>query len=251
MAQQSRLIWNLRETYRTCYWTARGLRDRAQRAYDRFISCAWKLPEITVQDLCGMVPDISLENIIREWCCLPPYHGVFAHNDIGPLLQIVAHRQPRVILELGTAHGNTVANVCRACDARVYTVNALPEQISGQYTTFTLERDDIGSVYRNYGLSDRVFQIYADTKMLKLREHLAPSTLDLVIIDACHDQDYVISDFLKVIPFVRCGGLVMLHDTDPSMKDHLYGSYMACIRLRQAGFDIRHLSGTWWGIWRK
>jgi hypothetical protein len=35
------------------------------------------------------------------------------------------------------------------------------------------------------------------------------------------------------------------------MRAHLGGSYIACMKLRRQGFDIRHLTGTWWAVWIK
>jgi len=43
----------------------------------------------------------------------------------------------------------------------------------------------------------------------------------------------------------------MLHDTHPSMQNHLVGSYYGCMKLRKMGFDIKHLKDTWWGVYRK
>lgn len=252
LAQQSRIVWRLREIYRTCYWTTKDLSARSAKLSEKVEAAVWGLPETTVQELLGvMLKPIAPESIILEHCCLPPYKKPHEHNDIIPLLQIAAHIKPEVILEVGTAHGNTVANLCRVCDAKIFTVNALPEEMSGHFTTFSLAKEDIGCIYRDHGYLERVVQIYANTMDLDLGQHLSTPTIDLAIIDACHDQDYVLNDFLKVVPFVRKGGLVMLHDTHPSMVGHLAGSNKACMRLRRAGFDIKHINGTWWGIWSK
>ena len=71
----------------------------------------------------------------------------------------------------------------------------------------------------------------------------------LAVIDACHDTMYVVNDFEKVRPFMRPDGMIFLHDTHPSLAKHLHGSYLACMKLRQQGYDIRHLTNTWWGLW--
>ncbi len=155
------------------------------------------------------------------------------------------------MLELGTAHGNTTANICRQCPgATVYTVNALPEQISGDIITFALTKDEIGRAFRRHGFGDRVTQIYANTLHLDLSPYLQPRTVDFAIVDACHDTPFVVNDFHKVEPYMKPGGLVLLHDTHPSMEEHLVGSYRACMLLRKQGYDIRHLEGTWWGVWQ-
>jgi hypothetical protein len=165
--------------------------------------------------------------------------------------------RPTIILELGTAYGTTVANLCQCCDAWIYTVNALPEQISGSLVTFdALSKEDIGRVYRSHGFSDRVVQIYANTASMDLGACLGQGSVQLAVVDACHDTEFVIRDFLAVVPRVQEGGVVLLHDTSPLRTttpgyDHLQSSYLACVRLRMAGYDIRHLPNTWWGVWRK
>ena len=182
---------------------------------------------------------------------MPPFYAG-KHDDFGALMSIVATLRPGLLLELGTAYGNTVANICRECpNTRVYTVNAPAEDMSGKLTTYGLTREEIGSVYQRYGFSDRVVQIYCDTLQLDLSGYLAGAVLDLAIIDACHDPMHVVNDFLKVVAYVRPHGLVLLHDTHPSMSQHLWGSYVGCMILRRSGYDIRHIADTWWAVWRK
>ncbi|MGI0060808.1 MAG: class I SAM-dependent methyltransferase, partial [Nitrosotalea sp.] len=172
-------------------------------------------------------------------------------DDYSALIRALKRNKPKVVLELGTAHGNTVANICRELpDCKVYTVNALLEDQTGGITTFGLTKDEIGRVYREYGYGSRVVQIYENTLKMDLSRYLHRGQVDFAIIDACHDPDFVINDFLKITPFLKENALVFFHDTHPSMKKHLWGSYSACVRLRFKGYDIRHLKGTWWGVWR-
>ena len=196
--------------------------------------------------------DIEIEPPILEDICLPPYFGPTDHDDYLPLMKIVKALQPSVVVELGTAHGNLTANICQQCpQATVYTVNAPAELQTGEMVTYQLSLEDIGRVYKNYGFANRVVQIFENTLDLNLSEFLAGQVVDLAIIDACHDTDYVINDFHKVEPFVKPRGIVLLHDTHPSMENHLAGSYIACAKLRRRGFDIKHIENTWWAFWEK
>lgn len=190
------------------------------------------------------------DGLIIDDICLPPYKGPSNHNDVNPLLGIARALRPNIILELGTAYGNTVANLCRMCpQAHIVTVDVPADMQTGIATTFKLGAEEIGWVYKHHGLSDQVTQLFQNTLHLNLNDYLAPKSVELVIIDACHDTDYVLNDFLKVQPYVRESGIVLLHDTHSSMKGHLRGSYRACMMLRRQGFDIRQIAGTWWGIW--
>src|SRR5690606_9460312 len=137
-----------------------------------------------------------------------------------------------LVVELGTAHGNTVANICQINrNCRVVTVNAPIESQTGVITSFRLAREDIGRVYRHYGYQDRVTQIFENTLNLDLKPIIFNELIDLAIVDACHDKEYVINDFMKCVPFMARRGLILLHDTHPSRIQHLESSYLACAEL--------------------
>ncbi|HEY6563405.1 MAG TPA: class I SAM-dependent methyltransferase [Pirellulaceae bacterium] len=209
------------------------------------------LPEIELDAL--VRDDLPLEPPILDDICMPPYYGPSDHDDFVPLMRIVRFLQPVRVVELGTAHGNTIANICRQSPrSRVLTVNAPLEVQTGLVTTFDLSADDIGRVYRRHGFADRVTQLFQNTLQLDLAPQIPRGSVDLAIIDACHDTAYVLNDFQKVEPYLRPSGIVLFHDTYPSVTpSHLDGSYRACLRLRRQGFDIRHLRNTWWGVWVK
>lgn len=210
----------------------------------------WGLP--TVDRAALVHPTVSIAPPILDDICLPPYAGPVDHDDFTPLMQLAKSLRPALVFEFGTAYGNLTANICSQCTtATVYTVNALAEEQSGDRVTYRLERDEIGRVYRTLGFGSRVVQIYADTLYLDLNKYFSEPVVDLVVIDGCHDSDHVLSDFFKILSFVAPQGVVVFHDTHPSMRRHLWSSYVACMRLRRRGFDIRHLDGTWWAVWKR
>jgi predicted O-methyltransferase YrrM len=225
-------------------------RRSVSRARFRLFLRIYGLPGISLSAIAPEDPVVDPP--ILDNMCLPPYYGWSKHDDYTPLLKMVKTVQPRVLVELGTAHGNTVANICNQLpNCRVWTVNAPAERMTGEITTYSLDAGEIGSVYRRYGFGDRVVQTFENTLHLDLSKYFDEPCVDLAIIDACHDTEYVLNDFAKVAPFMRPGGLVLCHDTDPTPDAHTWGSYRACMRLRRQGFDIRLVDGTWWGVWRK
>jgi predicted O-methyltransferase YrrM len=206
------------------------------------------LPSISLDQIIG---DNSLiDPPIKENLCLPPFEGPISINDIGPLLAITKQINPKNILELGTAYGSTVSNLCLVCEGYIYTVNALPEQIEGKNITFRLDKSEIGYIYRKYGFENRVQQIYENTKKLNVSSGIPIGVINLAIIDACHDIDFVINDFLVIQPFLNNKSIIFLHDVHPSMQGHLKDSYLACMYLRRMGYNLKYLSNTWWGIWQ-
>lgn len=208
------------------------------------------LPSVEIAQIIGRGPE-KVSPPITQDICLPPHFGPTDHDDFSPLMQMVRARQPKIVLELGTAHGNTVANICHTSpQSQVWTVNAPVEEQTGTTVTFELSREEIGRAYRASGFEDRVVQIFENTLHLDLSQYFKGREVDLAIIDACHDTAYVLNDFEKVAPFIKPGGVVLFHDTHPRLPaDSFSGSYIACILLRRKGYDIRHLRGTWWGIW--
>lgn len=211
----------------------------------------WKnfyLPELSLQDLGALENPIELP--IQDHLFLPPYYGPSDHDDASALFNLILAYQPGVVLELGTAYGATVANICALSNAKVFTVNALPDQITGKNISRTLDREQIGLVYRKYGFNNRVSQIYANTKNLVVSDYLSPHSVDFAIVDACHDIEYVIGDFYRVLPALHESSIVVFHDVHSSLEGHLISSYLACMYLRRNGFNIGHLTNTWWGIWQ-
>ncbi len=222
---------------------------RLHKGWRKIVSPFRRLPSV---ELAAIVPRaVEIEPPIMTDICLPPYHKFDDHDDYTPLMKIVKSLQPRVVLELGTAHGNATANICRQSpQTKIYTVNAPVEEQTGNLTTYDLTVEEIGRVYRQHGFGERVVQIFANTLHLDLSQYFTEPVIDLAIIDACHDTEYVINDFHKVKPFIKPGGMVLFHDTFQSpAPSHLDGSYRACLKLRREGYDIRHLEHTWWAMW--
>jgi predicted O-methyltransferase YrrM len=231
-------------------FTPANLREKWRQVRIRQLARKHSLPEVDLGTL--IAPDIVIQPPILDQACMPPHYYKADHDDFTPLMKLARALDPKVVVELGTAHGNTTANLCLNCPgAQVFTVNAPVELMTGDRTTFGLKRDEIGAVYRQHGFGNRVTQIFANTLDLDLAPHLQGRRIDLGIVDACHDTDYVINDFFKLLPHLSTNALVLLHDTHPSMDDHLRGSYVACMKLRRQGHDVRHLRDTWWGVWRQ
>jgi hypothetical protein len=215
----------------------------------RLLASLYGLPTVTME-----LDNLSSGNLpppILDDMCMPPFVAPTDHDDFTPLMHTARSLAARIIVELCTEHGNTVANLCNLLpECTIYTVNALAASQSGAMVTYELSEQEIGRVYKQHGFGGRVVQILANTLSLDLGQYLGRETVDLAIVDACHDTDYVLNDFSKVQPYVRPGGRVLFHDTHPSMFGHLRGSYKACLLLRRRGFDVRQLEDTWWAVWQ-
>ena len=224
---------------------------------EQFYFVLHRLPSIELNSIIATEEQLT-DAVIDDHICLPPIESSWItdkgvcvqprHDDVTPLMQITKYISPKIVIEFGTGYGNLTANICRWSRAHVFTVNALPDQISGINTTYSLEKELIGLVYRKYGYQNRVTQIYENTLNLDLSYYFNDPCIDLAVIDACHDEEYVRNDFTKIAPWIRRDGMVLLHDTHPGMHGHLKGSYAACLYLRKH-FDIKHIKNTWWAFW--
>jgi predicted O-methyltransferase YrrM len=235
-------------------WRTASIRKVIQQEYHRlWRNCYLALHELPSVALAEIATPLKEPlSVILEHACMPPYYGWSTdHDDMEAMMRLVKCFDPKIVLEIGTAYGNTVANICQNSNAEVITINALPEQISGRETTYALNKDEIGSVYREYGFQRRVTQIFENTLDFNHQRYFEKPCVDFAIIDGCHDKKFVVNDFKKILPILNQRATVLFHDTHPSMDNHLAGSYRACVKLRREGFDIRHIENTWWAIWQR
>lgn len=207
----------------------------------------FQLPELTIEQVTPKY--MNYEPKIYDHICLPPYAGNKGYKDYSILISLIKEEKPIKILELGTAHGNTVTNICFESNAEIITVNALPYQIEGNIITFTLDQDEIGIVFKTYGFENRVTQIYENTRKIDILDYLHEKSVDFAFIDACHDPEFVVSDFLSILPSLSNTATVLFHDTHPSGEKHLLDSYIGCMFLRKMGYNIKHIEDSTLGFW--
>ena len=240
-------LWRIQRFLRVFY--SSYIKRLAVYYYDLF----YDMPSISQSDLINPQNIIKVDKMILEDCYLSPYRGNDSHDDFTFIHSLVNEQKPNIILELGTALGNTTANFCKLLpDVKVYTVCALPEQISGDHITDAFKKDEIGRVFRKYGYKEQVTQIYEDTMNLDLQKNnIDLESIDLAIIDACHDENYVYNDFYKVLPFVKVGGIILFHDTHTEIKRHWWTSYLACLKIIRDGYKVKHVKNTWYGYYKK
>lgn len=169
---------------------------------------------------------------------------------------IVRNTNPSVCLEIGTAEGHTAALMAvNAPQATVHTVNIPPEEIQagegGVLTTAAFERDKIGSYYRKRNLAN-IEQILANTAQWE------PDigTIDIALVDGCHDADFVYNDSRKVLKSMKPGSFLLWHDFNFDLVDKKDWINEVCLgieKLISTGFvkgPILHVRNSWLGIYQ-
>lgn len=177
-------------------------------------------------------------------------------RDAEVLGSVMRNARPAVALEIGTSQGKgTVLMALNAPEAKIYTVNIPPEEIAsgagGVFTTDTLKVDEIGSAYRDRGLSN-VVQILANTASWE------PDIgkIGVAFIDGCHDTDFVVRDTIKVLAHMQPGGFIMWHDFNPGLAKKFAWVGAVCEgveRLCCKGLirgRILHVRDSWIGVYR-
>ncbi len=161
-----------------------------------------------------------------------------------------------LMLEIGTSTGHSTALMsANAPDARIYTVNILPDEIrsgkGGELTSITLEKEQIGSYYREKQCKN-VYQIFANTATWEPDIGI----IDVAFIDGCHDTDFAYNDSIKVIKNMSPGSFILWHDFNPLLVKQFSWINNVCIgieRLYTAGQisgRIFHVKDSWIGVHR-
>jgi predicted O-methyltransferase YrrM len=175
-------------------------------------------------------------------------------RDAEVLAGACANGDPKVLLEIGTAHGRTTALMARNAPAGVvHTVNIPPGEIAagGQMTTFAPSVSEIGRVWREAGLTN-VRQILANTA--RWEPDFGP--IDVAFVDGCHDADFVYRDTRKVLARCRPGSLVLWHDFAPALAPVYPWIAEVCRGVGMLLLDglvrdkILHLRDSWVGLYR-
>ena len=174
--------------------------------------------------------------------------------DAKVLLGACCNENPARILEIGTASGQTTANMSEnAPSSEIFTINIPPEEIEqgGKYSTYAPSYDEIGKAYRDRGFTN-VKQIYANTA------NWEPDIegVDIAFIDGSHDSDFVFNDTVKVLKCMKPGGLILWHDFNPQMVEVHSWIKSVCLgvcRLYEEGVlrkNLFHLRDSWMGFYR-
>ncbi|AGX88145.1 glycosyltransferase family protein [Candidatus Symbiobacter mobilis] len=181
-----------------------------------------------------------------------------ARRDAEVLCTLAANAEGDV-LELGTSHGRGTYKLATNLQQgyQCHTVNILPEQensTSGKLITHLLTKDEIGSYYRERGITN-IVQYYGNTAQWQLPSGL--QNFSMVFIDAAHDEENVYLDSKLVWDRIKPGGFMVWHDFSPlnlhfdwivaSMK----GAERFIREFQLEKVEIVNLRHSWCGVLRK
>ncbi len=179
-------------------------------------------------------------------------------RDAEVICSACCNGEPKTILEIGTAAGETTALMAKhAPHAIVHTLNIPPEEIAdgGKAVTYAPARDEIGRAYREAGCTN-VRQILANTATWSPQREPFDGPIDVAFIDGCHDADFVYSDTRKILGRCRPGSLILWHDFAPQLAHQYDWIASVCAGVERLYRDglirgrILHLQDSWVGLYR-
>jgi len=140
--------------------------------------------------------------------------------ELAGLIEQVGSRQPRTVLEIGTARGGTLLLLCRfaAPDATIVSVDLPYGRNGGGYPVWKEAH------YRGFtGPGQTLHLLRADSHspdtVRRVSELLGGRPVDFMLIDADHSYEGVRQDYYNYRPLLAEGGLLALHDILPNDID--------------------------------
>ncbi len=135
---------------------------------------------------------------------------------------LVSHRQPRVLLEIGTFDGNTTLQMAHnsPANARVYTLDLPPDRdasaaLDPHDQPYIADQQKLHRKYASSPVAHKVTQCLGDSATFDFHSILEHGPPELVFIDGSHSYDYVRNDTKKVLEILAPAGVVLWHDYVP------------------------------------
>lgn len=141
-------------------------------------------------------------------------------SEIKNLLELLATRRPRRVLEIGTANGGTLFLFCRVADpvATIISVDLPGGWFGGGYPAWK------GILYRCFpGRGQKFHLIRADSHSRetfdRVRNLLSGERLDFVFIDGDHTYEGVRRDYEEYRKLCADDAIIAFHDIVPNATD--------------------------------
>lgn len=215
------------------------------------------------------VPSISESSLFERWLltpqpvhAIPPFeppvpvpHGPMPPEDAAFLARLIAALAPERVFEFGTNWGVSTALMAANTPphAALRTLDVCrdmfsPERLAADpELAMILPREHTGWHYRQHPLlRPKVEQIFADSLAFEMP---AEPKQDFILVDACHQFEFVRRDTANALRALAPGGVLMWHDFYPDVSCwpdvFRFVSQFAKTHPR-----VVHISGTHIALWR-
>lgn len=185
-------------------------------------------------------------------------HDAAQHEDeLHELVELVAAQRPRVVLEIGTLKGGTLAAwcMCAAPDALIISIDLEngpwcgPRTVPPGYDVVLAGLPQPGQEFHLLRADSR-----DPSTLQRVVELLAGRGVEFLFIDGNHELEPATSDYETFSPLVAAGGLVALHDILPirGHPDCRVHELWARIKRDAGGAELQFIGNdgerSWGGI---
>jgi hypothetical protein len=183
-----------------------------------------QVPQVSVQEL---FPEIDFTRSPQLLFPYPRDLSVHTH-ELMILAQVVAHYQPKRVVEFGTAEGRTALNIALHLppDGEVVTLDFPP--IPGQ--------NEVGFFYWEQPLKSKIKQIFSGVGEWDSSAYSASA--EIVFCDACDQPAGLASETAQAFRVVKPGGTIFRHDYGSADGPTQFWNELS------RELPVRHLAGT-------
>jgi len=197
------------------------------------------IKEIDLSDLIGST-SITLDANYRYEA------GTLPFNQLLVVLALLRHRQPQIVVEIGTYWGTTTKEMSlNLPGSTIHTVDLPLDYTPGSDPKSAMPKDDlhlirkrrVGDAFRDDPRCSNIIQHFADTADWDFQ---AAKGATFFLIDGSHTYEYCKNDTLKALAVAGPGSLIIWHDCDRA-----HPGVVACLNeLIASGRTVRRIQGT-------
>jgi len=145
-------------------------------------------------------------------------------EEIIHLLELLRVREPRVLMEIGTALGGTLFLFCQIArnDATIISIDLPHGRFGGGYPSW---KTPLYKAFAKTGQQIHLLRAdsHSSETLHMVEEILEGRKLDFLFIDGDHTYEGVKKDFEMYQPLVVKGGMIALHDIVPGPPEKVGG----------------------------
>lgn len=182
-----------------------------------------------------------------DFCMSPKFQPLQIREELQQLVELVAERKPRNVLEIGTARGGTLFLWCQFADQRADIVSLdLPGGAFGG--GYHWARRPVYKAFAKPWQSLHLLRGNSHSEeMLERVEQIFPEGIDFLFIDGDHTYEGVKQDFEFYSPLVR-NGFIAFHDIVPHSREWNCGVDRLWFDLR-GKFPHQEIVSNWKQGW--
>jgi hypothetical protein len=170
-------------------------------------------------------------------------YGEMPLNELLVLCQIVRHRRPKTIFEIGTYLGGTTLQLAANSQAEIFTIDLPPPKHKDYLEpkiwdpASDVYPDNPGVRFCGSPFEQRIVQFLGNSQTFDFSPYYGG--VDLVFVDGCHHYEFVRKDSDNAIKMLSEDGIVIWHD----YARHAPGVVKALNELSN-NVSLKYITGT-------